>query len=214
MELCAGETLQHRISKREAIPIEDAVRWTLEILEGLEAAHAAGVLHRDVKPSNCFITHDGHVKVGDFGLSRALGSDAELTRSGVFLGSPAYASPEQIRGRKVDERSDLYSCGATLYALLTGMPPHTGDNAGEVMARILSEPPVSPRELRADVPAALEKVVLRVMASDPADRYPDHASFRAALHPHTTRVVQPGALGRRFSPTQSTPVESSRSSTW
>jgi serine/threonine protein kinase len=117
MELCPGETLEHRLRLKEAVPIADAVRWTIEILDGLEAAHESGIVHRDVKPSNCFITADGRVKVGDFGLSRSLAEDVQLTQSGVFLGSPLYASPEQIKGRSVDFRSDLYSTGATLYAL-------------------------------------------------------------------------------------------------
>ena len=133
------------------------MRWTIDVLDGLEAAHRAGVLHRDVKPSNCFVTPDGHVKIGDFGLSRSLERDVELTQSGQFLGSPLYASPEQIRGRAVDARSDLYSCGATLYALLDGqVRPSRASNVGEVLARILSEPPPTPRSIRPAIPRALE----------------------------------------------------------
>src|SRR5262245_17490167 len=124
MELCAGETLEHRLRQSEPVPIADAVRWTIEVLDGLEAAHHSGIVHRDVKPSNCFITADGHIKVGDFGLSRSLVEDVQLTQSGAFLGSPLYASPEQIKGRAVDFRSDIYSTGATLYALLTGRSPY------------------------------------------------------------------------------------------
>lgn len=198
MELCAGQTLDQRIARGERIPIETAVRWTLEILEGLEAAHATGVIHRDVKPSNCFTTEDGHVKVGDFGLSRTLEPDVQLTQSGAFLGSPLYAAPEQIKGREVDVRSDLYSCGATLYALLTGKPPYSGSNIGEVLARILSEPPTPPREIRADIPVGLEKVVLRAMERDPKKRFQDHASFREALRPFARVNVEPARFTRRF----------------
>jgi uncharacterized RDD family membrane protein YckC len=198
MELCGGETLERRLSKKEPVPIETAVRWTLEILEGLEAAHAAGIVHRDVKPSNCFTTEDGHVKIGDFGLSRSLERDVRLTQSGSFLGSPLYASPEQVRGREVDIRSDLYSCGATLYALLTGRPPYEGSNVGEVLARILSESPPPPRSIRPAIPRALEKIVLRAMERDPAKRFRDHASFREALTPFAHSGVAPGGLVRRF----------------
>jgi len=198
MELCGGETLEHRLSRNEPVPIETAVRWTLEMLEGLAAAHAAGVIHRDLKPSNCFTTEDGHVKIGDFGLARSLERDVRLTQSGAFLGSPLYASPEQIRGRDVDVRSDLYSCGATLYALLTGRAPYGGANVGEVLARILSEPPLVPRSIRADIPRGLERVVLRAMERDPAKRFKDHASFRDALQPFAVSSSAPAGLVRRF----------------
>ncbi len=197
MELCPGETLEHRLGKREPIPIESALRWTLEILEGLEAAHAAGVVHRDVKPSNCFITHDEHVKVGDFGLSRSLDTDIRLTQSGAFLGSPLYASPEQIKGRDVDLRSDIYSCGATLYALLAGRPPFHGQNLGEVLARILSESPPALRKARPEVSVELERVVARAMEREPERRYQDHASFRAALEPFLAGEALPAGRTRR-----------------
>ena len=192
MELCAGETLEHRLSQREPVPVEDAVRWTIEILDGLEAAHRVGVVHRDVKPSNCFITAEGRIKVGDFGLARSLERDVQLTRSGVFLGSPLYASPEQVRGRQVDFRSDLYSVGATLYALLTARSPYTGDNLGEVLARILSESPEPPSSLRKEIPPGLDKLILRAMAREPAQRFQSHAEMREAL--------------RGFLPTSSAPA--------
>jgi len=198
MELCPGETLEHRISRKQPIPIETAVRWTCEILEGLEAAHRAGVVHRDVKPSNCFIAQDDHVKVGDFGLSRSLDTDLRLTQSGAFLGSPLYASPEQVRGREVDRRSDIYSCGATLYALLGGRAPYHGSNIGEVLARILSESPPPLRSLRREIPPELEKVVARAMDRDPAKRFQDHASFRADLEPFLGHEVVAAGRAMRF----------------
>ncbi len=183
MELVGGRTLQERINAGTPIPIETAVRWTLDIIDGLEAAHEVGVLHRDVKPSNCFLTPDDRVKIGDFGLSRSLERDIELTQSGQFLGSPLYASPEQVRGRAVDARSDQYSCGATLYALLTGRAPFGGSNIGEVLARILSEPPPRPSSLRADIPLDLEKVLLRAVDREPARRFRSLQAFREALEP-------------------------------
>ncbi len=198
MELCPGETLDQKLTSKETIPVQTAVRWTLEILTGLEAAHERGIVHRDVKPSNCFTTADGHAKIGDFGLSRTLESDIQLTQSGAFLGSPLYSSPEQIRGREVDLRSDLYSCGATLYALLTGRAPHSGSNIGEVLARILSEAPPAPRAIRPDIPRELERVLLRSMERDPKRRFQDHASFRAALQPFAAADVAPTGPIRRF----------------
>ena len=198
MELCAGETLEHRIASGRPVPTEDAVRWTIEILDGLEAAHRAGVVHRDVKPSNCFTTAQGRVKVGDFGLSRSLEQDVQLTRSGVFLGSPLYASPEQVRGREVDLRSDIYSTGATLYALLTGRSPYHGENLGEVLARILSESPVPPSQLRKGIPRGLDKVVLRAMSRDPAQRFQSHAAMRDALRAFVGQETKAASPWRRF----------------
>ncbi len=197
MELCGSETLEDRIRAREPVPIRTAVGWMIEVLDGLEAAHRAGVLHRDVKPSNCFLGPDGRVKIGDFGLARTLERDVHLTQSGAFLGSPLYASPEQVRGREIDLRSDLYSCGATLSALLTGTPPFSGQNLGEVLARILSESPPKPRSIRPEIPRALERVVLRAMAKDPRRRFRDHAGFRAALQGFVSEAP-PGNMGWRF----------------
>lgn len=198
MELCAGETLEHRLAKREPIPIEDALRWTIEILDGLEAAHRAGVVHRDVKPSNCFITAEGRIKVGDFGLARSLDRDVQLTRSGVFLGSPLYASPEQVRGRQVDLRSDLYSVGATLYALLTARSPYLGENLGEVLARILSESPEPPSKLRKDIPRGLDKLILRAMSREAAQRFQTHAEMREALRAFLEKSSAPAGRLRRL----------------
>lgn len=197
MELVGGETLQEKITRGDVIPIETAVRWAIDVVDGLEAAHRAGVIHRDVKPSNCFVTTDGQVKIGDFGLSRTLERDVELTQSGQFLGSPLYASPEQIRGRVVDARSDQYSCAATLYALLAGRSPFGGNNVGEVLARILSEPPPRLRSIRPQIPRELEKVVLRGMERDPEKRYRDLDAFRAALEPFSSQAAAAASIPRR-----------------
>ncbi|MBI5362224.1 MAG: protein kinase [Planctomycetes bacterium] len=197
MELVGGETLEQRLARGVPIPIEQAVRWTIEILEGLEAAADSGIVHRDVKPSNCFLTEDGHVKVGDFGLARTVQADLQLTRSGQFLGSPLYASPEQVKGREVDQRSDLYSCGATLYALLTGRAPHSGTNLGEVLANILSESPPSPRELRPDVARGLARVVMKALERDPKRRFQTHAELRAALLVYVSNSSLPASRLKR-----------------
>jgi uncharacterized RDD family membrane protein YckC/predicted Ser/Thr protein kinase len=198
MEIVDGETLEHRIERKEPIAIETAVKWAIDLSDGLEAAHKSGILHRDVKPSNCFVTSEGRVKVGDFGLSRTLELDVNLTQTGQFLGSPLYASPEQVRGRTLDVRSDLYSCAATLYALLTGRAPHSGSNVGEVLARILSEAPEAPSAIRADIPKGLDRVVLRAMSRDPEERYSDLAEFREALAPFATRNADIAPRWRRI----------------
>lgn len=197
MELVEGQTLEHVIQRGEKVPVTQAVRWTIELLEGLEAAHRANVLHRDVKPSNCFLGADGHVKVGDFGLSRSIETHIQLTDPGQFIGSPLYASPEQIRGREVDERSDLYSAAATLYALLTGRPCWQGSNVQEVFARILSEPPDEIRGLRKEVPGPLAKIIAKALEKDPARRQQTLQELRDALHPFAQEAL-PANPARRL----------------
>jgi hypothetical protein len=198
MELVEGGTLQHKLASGVEITIDQAVRWTLDVVDGLAAAHAQGVLHRDIKPGNCFVDSRGDVKLGDFGLSRAVERDVNLTQTGQFIGSPLYAAPEQVRGRGVDERSDQYSVGALLYALLVGRPPHAGSNVGEVLARILTEDPPAPSAIRAGVPHALDKVVLKALSRDPARRHKDLAALRKALEPFIERVSPPEHLAGRF----------------
>jgi uncharacterized RDD family membrane protein YckC len=165
-------------------------------MAGLEAASAAGVLHRDIKPSNCFVEPDGTVKIGDFGLSVSTQAREEsyTTESGVILGTPAFASPEQLRGDDLDLRADLYSVGATLYTLLTDRAPIGGENVVQVVANVLSEAPRPLREEREDVPIELERVVLRCLAKDREQRYADYASLRRALLPFGSREPRPASL--------------------
>lgn len=183
MELMPGETLQTLIERDGPLPVEEAVGKVLDVIEGLREAHLQGVVHRDVKPSNCFLEADGRVKVGDFGLSKSLDSDAGLTRTGSFVGTPLYASPEQIKRDAVDARTDVYSVAATLYYLLTGQPPFSGGDAAAVLARIVSEAPTPMRSLRPDLPPALEAVILRGMERDRSLRWSDLDRFREALLP-------------------------------
>lgn len=199
MELMAGGTLQDAIESGGRIPARHAVDQILDVIDGLEAARAAGIIHRDVKPSNCFVDDRGAVKIGDFGISKTLEPDARLTQSEGFLGTPVYASPEQVRGRGVDFRSDIYSLGATLYAMLTGAPPFTGVGAvGEALARVLSEEPADITVHVPAVPKALARIVQRMMAKDRTKRYQDYASVRGALLPFSSHGMGPASLASRF----------------
>ncbi|MCX5684512.1 MAG: serine/threonine-protein kinase, partial [Planctomycetota bacterium] len=139
MELVPGGTIEDRIKQKGPMPAPEAVDAILQIIEGLEAAQAVGVLHRDVKPSNCFIENDGTVKIGDFGLSISTKGRAEpnVTVTGTFLGTPAFSSPEQLRGDELDVRSDIYAVGITLYYLLTGKTPFKADNLVRFVATVL-----------------------------------------------------------------------------
>jgi uncharacterized RDD family membrane protein YckC len=198
MELMPGGTLQDLVRKDGPLPYRKAVDCTLDILDGLEAAHAAGVIHRDIKPSNCFLGPSGSVRVGDFGLARTLEADSDLTATGSFVGTPAYASPEQVRGRDVDASSDLYSIGATLYTLLTGRSPFAGAGGAQLLARILTEPPTPISDHGVRVPAGLQRVVMRLLAKEKSRRYPGCGVLRAALRPYSSGGLAMGGLGGRL----------------
>ena len=201
MELAPEGTLLDRVVQRGPLEPDEALRAILQIVAGLEAAHEAGVLHRDVKPSNCFLDGRGDVKVGDFGLSvpsHGRGEETQLTVAGTFLGTPAYASPEQLHGHALDARSDIYAVGATLYYLLTGRPPFDQSNPVTLVAAILQEDPRSPAELRRGVPVGLARVVLRCLAKSPAGRYQSYAELRAALAPFERTPQAPAELGLRL----------------
>src|SRR5438876_1363447 len=170
MELVPSGTLKDRVSAEGPMLAAQAVDAILQVVAGLEAASALGVLHRDIKPSNCFLDRDGTVKVGDFGLSVSTLSRAEthLTATGTFLGTPAFASPEQVRCEDVDVRSDVYSVGATLYYLLTGCAPFVEEKAGRLIAAVLERAPVLPSRLVPPIPRSLERVALRCLRQTPA----------------------------------------------
>jgi hypothetical protein len=183
MELMPGQTLADLVRQRGPLPVVEAVALALDVLEGLREAHRLGVVHRDVKPSNCFVEADGRVKVGDFGLSKSLASDTRVTRTGSFLGTPLYASPEQVRGEAVGPQSDVYSLAATLYCLLAGRAPFQGGDAAATLARIAADPVPRLRALRPGVPAGLERAVLRGLERDRRRRWRDLDEFRQALLP-------------------------------
>lgn len=200
MEVAGGGTLKDRVKKRGPLPVAEAVDAILDVVAGLEAAHAGGVLHRDVKPSNCFVSPDGSVKVGDFGLSVSTlaVADTFLTASGAVLGTPAYAPPEQLRGDAMDLRADIYSVGATLYSLLTGKAPLEGENPVQVVAAVLDEKPKPVSELRPDVPAGLSQVVARCLAKKPEQRFAGYGALRDALLPYGSATPEAAPLGFRF----------------
>jgi hypothetical protein len=183
MELMPGETLADVVRRRGPLPPGEAVAKILDVLDGLCEAHRLGVVHRDVKPSNCFLEADGRVKVGDFGLSKSLAGDTKVTGTGSFLGTPAFASPEQVRGEAAGPQSDVYSLAATLYFLLTGRAPFEGADAVATLARIVSDPVPPLRTLRPELPVSLDRAVLRGLERDRHRRWRDLDAFREALLP-------------------------------
>lgn len=182
MELVAGDTLDALLA-RGPLPVPEAVRIAAQACAALDAAHRAGVVHRDIKPGNLIITPDGTVKVLDFGIARLqdTATQAALTRPATVIGTSHYMAPEQAAGTSADPRTDLYAIGCVLYAALTGAPPFPGDNPMGVLYHHLNSPPPPLRERRPDVPPALEQLIAELLAKNPADRPADAAQVRARL---------------------------------
>jgi hypothetical protein len=200
MELVSGGTLQERVRARGPLPIGEAVDCVLQIIEGLSAAQRIGILHRDVKPSNCFIGEGGAVKIGDFGLSisTAVRTEPALTATGAFLGTPAFCSPEQLRGEELNVHSDMYSVGATLFYLLTGRTPFDVPNMVQLLAIVLEQRSPSPRKFRPEVPQGLAKVVLRCLEKQPGERLKSYADLAQALAPYSSTAPTPATMSLRF----------------
>lgn len=200
MELMPGSTLDDLVRERGPLPPEEAIAKILDVIDGLDEAHRLGLIHRDVKPSNCFLEANGRVKVGDFGLVRSLQADAKLTSTGAFVGTPLYAAPEQIhKNDPTDAQSDVYSVAATLYFLLTGQAPFqsVGDPMA-TLARKVTENPPPLRSIRPGLPKSLDKVVMRGLERDRRRRWKDVDELRRALVPFLPGRPSVGGLGLRF----------------
>lgn len=180
MEYLDGETLQELIARDGPLAPHRAMTIAASVCAALEAAHAQGLVHRDITPSNVMVCREGHVKVMDFGIAYLAGGDTTVG-SGQVLGTAAYLSPEQAQGRVLDGRSDIYSLGCCLYQMLTGTVPFNGPNAIEVAGQHVRERPLEPRALEPGIPPDLESVVLRAMAKQPSGRYQSAAQMKAAL---------------------------------
>ena len=200
MELAPGGTLKDRIVNDGPMATEVAVDIILQVIDGLDAAHRAGILHRDVKPANCFVGRDGQVKVGDYGLSISTAGtdDTQLTASGTILGTPLFAAPEQLRGDALDSRADIYSVGATLYYLLTGRLLFESSSGIKALAAILEQVPRAPHEVRHSIPPSLSQVVMKCLRKDAGARPQDYGELRLALTPFSSSRPPVAAPGRRF----------------
>ena len=204
MEYVKGRSAQDKLDRLGPLPVLQVLRIAHQTAAGLAAAHAQGLVHRDVKPANILLENGvERVKLTDFGLARAV-SDACLTQSGVIAGTPYYMAPEQARGDAVDHRSDLFSLGSTLYALLAGRPPVRADTPLAVLRRVTDEQARPLRESNPEVPAWLDRVVAKLMAKRPADRFQSAAEVagvfeRGLAHAQNpTGVPAPEPAGRRW----------------
>ena len=188
MPFLEGETLDDRLKRvgqapgRTALPLAEVLRIGREIAEGLDAAHAHGLIHRDVKPSNVWLEAGrDRVKILDFGLARALASDVALTQTGNLLGTPEFMSPEQANGKPADARSDLFSLGCVLYLLCTGVSPFKRGSELDTVLAVAQDAPPSPRNLNPGLPPAAADLILTLLAKDPAHRPPSARAVADAL---------------------------------
>jgi serine/threonine protein kinase len=197
MELMKGKTLKHRIEGK-SLPMGEVLELAIQITDGLDAAHAEGIIHRDIKPANIFITTRGQAKILDFGLAKltpargtagavnlsamSTATDQDmLTRPGATVGTVAYMSPEQVRGEELDVRTDLFSFGVVLYEMVTGFLPFRGDTSGVLTEAILNRVPVAPVRLNPDVPGKLEEIINKTLEKDQKLRYQNAADIRTDL---------------------------------
>jgi hypothetical protein len=199
MEFVRGETFDEVSAQIGPMPVERAAQLGGQVFDALAHAHRAGVVHRDLKPTNLMLTESGLVKIMDFGLARMAGTE-HLTNDGYMVGTPAYMSPEQVLGWEIDGRSDLYAMGVVLFRLLTGQLPFKADSGIAMAHKQINDPPTPVRQLRTELSWQVEEVLKKALAKPPGDRYQTADEFKAAL---TTAVGAPGGLSPDATPTLS-----------
>ena len=187
MEYVEGQDLKSILKDGRKFTPDEAVNIVSAILSALAYTHQLGIVHRDIKPANVFITHDGQIKLADFGIARV--DNAELTQMGSVLGTPSYMSPEQCKGMKVDARSDLFSTGVVLYELLVGRKPFGGENTHAIMHSVLSSEPARPTSHDKEIPKEFDTIIRKALAKDLEHRYQNAEIFRNDLLKAVAREV-------------------------
>lgn len=196
MEFIEGTTLHAMLMERRVLPPEEIIEITRQICKGLDYAHSQGIIHRDIKPANIMITANGAVKIMDFGIAKAGGG---MTSTGQVLGTPNYMSPEQVKGKPLDGRSDLFSLGVVLYEMATGEKPFVGQNVTTIIYKIVHENPIPPRDLDVTIHPGLSAVVTRALAKQPDERYQTGAALVDDLENYKS-------VGSNLSPTAVLPT--------
>jgi serine/threonine protein kinase len=189
MEYVSGKTLEQHLDP-SILTFQRACAWAADLAGALAVAHRAGILHGDIKPGNIFVTAENKVKLGDFGIARYA---SQVSGSGLLMGTPAYLAPEQIQGEPQDARSDQFALGIVLYQMLTGVRPFNGSSLGAVCAQILNAAPEPPSRRNSAVPPALDLIVSRCLAKNPADRFASCDELASALYPLARARTQPPA---------------------
>lgn len=180
-EFLTGEDLDRKIKRKDDLPLAWRVRVLADICDGLHYAHASGIVHRDVKPSNIRILEDGTVKIMDFGIAKSMVTESTLTQTGITLGTASYLAPEQIRGEPVDARTDIFSLGVLAYELFTYTRPFTGDHISTVLYKIMNECPPSPAEVDPGLPPEIVRVIERSLEKDRTNRFASCAEMKEHL---------------------------------
>lgn len=180
MEFLEGRELRDIMNDRGLLPVDQVLDVVAQVALGLAYAHEHGIVHRDVKPSNIMLVRDGHAKITDFGIAR-MASSAVRTQTGMVLGSPKYMSPEQVMGKEIDQRSDIFSLGVMLYEMLTGQAPFDGENVNAIMYQTLNVVPAPPNSLNPAVPEMVNFIVAKALAKGLEDRYQNAKDFAVDL---------------------------------
>jgi serine/threonine protein kinase len=193
MEFVEGESLRSVLNRFGGLPQRKATDLALQICSGLKEAHAQGIVHRDLKPENVMIDGQGNVKIMDFGIARSMEAGTRLT--GSMVGTPAYMAPEQVAGKPVDYRTDIYSLGLILYEMFTGTPAFSADNSIAVALKQMREDPPPPHNIEPNIPAATERVILKCLEKDPAKRFQSIADLESQFRPAVPVMPPPRMLG-------------------
>ncbi len=199
MEFVEGESLRSVLNRFGGLPPRKAIDLVSQICSGLKEAHAQGIVHRDLKPENVMIDAQGNVKIMDFGIARSMEALTRMT--GSMVGTPAYMAPEQVGGKPVDYRTDIYSLGLIMYEVFTGAQAFQGDNAVAVALKQMRESPVPPHEIEATVPVAIERAILKCLEKEPAKRFQSINDLEAAFRAPSARATAPA--GAAFTPNYS-----------
>ena len=194
-EYVEGESLREMLKREQRLSVVDALRIGEDLLRGLSYAHSRDVIHRDIKPANILIARTGDAKIADFGIARA--TDSTLTNVGSMLGTPSYMSPEQVRCKPVTPRTDLFSFGAMLYEMLTGMKAFGAPDIGGILRNVVEQMPPPPSSINPEIPAELDAIVMKLLAKHPGDRFESADSALQSL----------SAVRRGQSPPQPPPAE-------